>query len=52
MDNLKQLYSKDLNIMKYFREHGDVCDSNSMDAVLCAYEIGRASCRERVLHTV
>lgn len=38
MDNLKQLYSKDLNIMKYFREHGDVCDSNSMDAVLCAYD--------------
>lgn len=38
MDNLKELYSKNINIMKYFREHSDVRESNSMDAVLCSYD--------------
>ena len=38
MDSLKELYSKKLNIMKYFREQGECQDGNSMDAVLCAYD--------------
>lgn len=46
MDSLKELYSKNINIMKYFRENGDVHESNSMDAVLCAYDYQAGSYTE------
>lgn len=38
MDSIKELYSKNVNIMEYFRENTSTKDSNSIDAVLCAYD--------------
>lgn len=46
MENIKELYSKNINIMKYFREHGGCEQSNSMDAVLCAYDYQAGSYTE------
>lgn len=47
MEKLKELYNKNVNIMKYFREHGECKESNSMDAVLCAYDYQAGSYREK-----
>lgn len=46
MENLKDLYGKNINIMKYFREHGECQETNSMQAVLCAYDYQAGSYRE------
>lgn len=47
VENLKELYSKNVNIMKYFRENGECKESNSMDAVLCAYDYQAGSYRKQ-----
>lgn len=46
MDNLKDLYKKNINIMKFFRENSLEKDGNSMDAVLCAYDYQAGSYTE------
>lgn len=47
IDNLKELYSKKINIMKYFRDHSVNSESNSLDAVLCAYDYQAGSYTEK-----
>lgn len=38
MKNIKELYEKDVNIMKFFREYGEEKESNSLEAILYAYD--------------
>ena len=46
MKNIKELYEQDVNIMKYFREHGKEKESNSLESILYAYDYQAGSYTE------